>query len=94
MHHGDIDDDGDGDAIKVLSINRSIYQSIVKINRSIHPSINRSNLSIDQGRGEYTCDSMDDAVLLKAMHMVIFVIEANEPQDASITASLAKATAK
>jgi len=37
---------------------------------------------------------MDDAVLLKAMHMVIFVIEANEPQEASITASLAKATAK
>jgi hypothetical protein len=34
---------------------------------------------------------MDDAVLLKAMHMVIFVIEAKEPQEASITASLATA---
>ena len=35
-----------------------------------------------------TCDSMDEAVLLKAMHIVIFVIEEKEPHEASITASL------
>jgi len=31
---------------------------------------------------------MEDVVWLKAMHIVIFVIEAKEPQEASITANL------
>ena len=91
MHH-----DGDDDAIKVVDWNSE--HSMTSMMNTISLSIDLMNLSIylsiDQGREEYTCESMDDAVLLKAMHMVIFVIEAKEPHEASITASLAKATAK